>query len=226
MTKWWQRVVVVLGAGLMLAVAAAPAPAGAVDDYLVASDPARHQELNEVPGWVTLAFASKANAELAKIIVLNSASENVTTGSLIVEGTNVTTQLAFDLPKDTYTVLYRTSGSDGRMRGGSFQFAYGKGKWTNEQAEKWIGESAQPTILASDDPTAAPTAEPSPSLSGTSNAPTPSATGTGPVFSTEPSPGSGQDSPGATGWLVGGGAVALAALMVGGWLVWRKRTQG
>lgn len=222
LNRLWGRVAVALGAGLLLAVAAAPMPAEAVDDYLVASDPARHQELKETPGWVTLAFQSKANAKLAKIIVLNSAGTNVTTGPLIVEGTNVTSQLNFNLPKDTYTVLYRTSGSDGRIRGGSFQFAYGKGTWTSEQQESWIGEAEQPTILASSDPTGTATAAPSPSASGTVPSPSGSATATGPAFSEAPAPGSSQGSSGVIGWLIGGGVLLLAAAGVGGWWGWRK----
>jgi methionine-rich copper-binding protein CopC len=215
----------VVAAGFLFALVGA-VPASATDDYLVASEPAARQQLKETPGWVTLAFASKANAKLAKVLVLNAAGENVTTGALIVEGTNVTSQLAFDLPKGTYTVMYRTSGADGRVRGGSFQFAYGKGTWSKVEKEVWIGEEEQPPVLANPDPNATSTPSVVPSVTPTATASTPSAspTGTsGPSFSASPGPAGGSDSSGAIGWMVGGGVLLLAAAGAGGWLAWRRR---
>lgn len=223
----WTRIAAGVGAALLMSVAAVPTPAAAVDDYLVLSSPQRHAETDLKPGWVTLVFRTKANAELAKILVLDSGGRNVTTGALIVEDTNVTTQLEFDLPKGTYTVLYRTSGEDGRVRGGSFQFAYGKGRWTNEQKEVWIGEAEEPPVLTNPDPnaTGAPTATPTPTVEPSASA-TPSAPVTPPTgsASASPAPVPG-DSSGAIGWIIGGGVLLLGAAGAGGWYAWRRRTQ-
>ncbi|CAL8968931.1 hypothetical protein PROP_00414 [Propionicimonas sp. T2.31MG-18] len=222
----WTRIVAGVGAALMMALAV-PTPAAAVDDYLVASEPAARQELKAEPGWVTLAFRTKANAKLAKILVLDADGRNVTSGALIVEGTNVTTQLAFDLPKGTYTVMYRTSGADGRVRGGSFQFAYGKGTWSQSQKEVWIGEEEQPPVLANPDPnaTSTPTATPTTSAS---EMPTPSTGGSGtpggPSFSTTPEPTGSGDGSVAVGWFVAGGVLLLGAAGAGVWLARRRRS--
>lgn len=219
--KRWQQIVAGAAMGVLIAALGAATPAYGVDNYLVASDPARHQELKRMPGWVTLVFRSAANAKLAKILVLDSAGRNVSVGALIVEDTNVTTQLAFNVPKGTYTVLYRTSGADGRVRGGSYQFAYGKGTWGNEQKEVWIGEEEEPPILTTPDPSATETPTPTqtqslpPSATDTPSAPAASPTAVAPGGT------SGSDS---AGWVVGGLVVLAAAVGVGGWFWWRRRT--
>lgn len=226
LARWLGRLVAGFSVGLLLMIAN-PMQAPAVDDFLVASEPAARQELRDMPGWVTLAFQSKANANLAKILVLDGKGNNVTSGSLIVEGTNVTTQLAFDLPKGTYTVMYRTSGADGRVRGGSFQFAYGKGTWAPVEKEVWIGEEEEPPVLANPDPnaTTSATATPTPSISS-STSPTTSESGQpGPSFSSSPAPSPGGEGSGAIGWFVAGGVLLLAAAGAGGWFAWRRRQQ-
>ena len=227
MTKWWRRILAALTAGLFLA-AANSVPALAIDDYLVLSSPQRHAEIDLQPGWVTLVFRSEANAKLAKVLVLDASGANVTVGSLIVEGTNVTTQLNLDLPTGTYTVLYRTSGSDKKVRGGSYQFAYGKGNWTSEQKEVWIGKAEQPPVLDNPDPNATTTATPTESAPPTDTAtptagqPSDSASpATGPSFA--PQTGTGTAGSGALPWLIGGGVLVLVAAGVGGWFVWKRR---
>lgn len=220
----WTRIAAGVGAALLMTVAAVPTPAAAVDDYLVLSSPQRHAETDLKPGWVTLVFRTKANAELAKILVLDSAGRNVTTGALIVEDTNVTTQLDFDLPKGTYTVLYRTSGEDGRVRGGSFQFAYGKGKWTNEQKEVWIGEAEEPPVLSNPDPnaTGTPTVAPTPTVTPSESATSrPVETPSG-VPTASPPPVSGGNTA-AIGWVIGGGVLLVAAAGTGLWYARRRR---
>lgn len=211
--------------GVVIAALGGVTPAQAVDDYLVASDPARHQELKRMPGWVTLVFRSAANAKLAKILVLNSAGKNISTGAVIVEDTNVTTQLGFDVPKGTYTVMYRTSGTDGRVRGGSYQFAYGKGTWGSEQKEVWIGEEEQPPVLNSPDPnatgasTATPSASPSttPEPSGAS----PSGAASAPSNTAAPTSPTGGDS--LLPWIIGAGALVVAVAGGAGVFAWRRR---
>ncbi|MDQ7993777.1 MAG: copper resistance protein CopC [Propionicimonas sp.] len=194
-------------------------PALAADDNLVVSDPEAHSELTREPGWVMLVFKTEASATLAAIVVQNSAGENVATGPLIVEGTNVTTQLISGLAKDTYTVIYRTEDADGQPRGGAFQFSYGPGTWTDVD-DVWVGEEEQPPQIDDPGPAATPvaTAEPTPTPTGTEPAtPTQTATAapttqTSPSASPAPAP---QNGGGVTPWLV-----ALGVLLVIGSVVW------
>lgn len=221
----WRRLLAALTLGLLVGLAGGAQPASAVDDYLEGSDPQPQQELQEAPGWVTLAFGSKANAKLAKILVFDADGKNVATGPLIVEGTNVTTQLLFDLPKGTYTVMYRTSGADGRVRGGSFQFAYGKGKWTPVEKETWIGEAEEPPILEDPDPSQTPTATQTPTVEPSVSPPaSPTGAATGPA-TTAPTTGPVAPSPdaGSALWLIGGGVLLLAVAGIGGWQWWQHR---
>lgn len=227
-----RRATGVILAALLLVFAMAPASAHAEDDYLIGSDPQPHQELNETPGWVTLAFRTKANAKLAKILVLNSAGKNVTTGALIVEGTNVTSQLEFDLPQDTYSVYYRTSDGKGEPRGGAFQFAYGKGNWTQLDKEVWVGEKEQPPIMTNPDPndtepgtpggTASASVSPSAAPTDPTAQPSGSAAPTGGA-STAGQPSSGQSGP--AWWLIGAGVV-VAGLLAWAVVVFTRRGRG
>ncbi|HOC12375.1 MAG TPA: copper resistance protein CopC [Propionicimonas sp.] len=198
--------------------------AWAADDFLDSSDPAPQQELKRVPGWVTLVFKADSDPSLATIVVLDESGANVTTGPLIVEGTNVTTQLRSKLPKGTYTVIYRTVDEFGDKRGGSFQFAYGKGSWTPLESEVWQGEDQQPTILDDvEDPSATPAPTPTPSETPTPTpiaTPSPAAT---PTVSASPAPVGPVDLGDSTAWILGGGAVALALAGGAGLLAWRRR---
>ena len=56
------------------------------------------QQLSDPPGAVTLAFARDVDPGSAKMIVTGPDGSNVTIGALIVEGTNLTTQLREGLP--------------------------------------------------------------------------------------------------------------------------------
>ncbi|MFT3859846.1 copper resistance CopC family protein [Micropruina sp.] len=215
-----------LAAALLLVLVAPPAPAHAEDDYLVGSDPQPRQELNDTPGWVTLAFKSKASAKLAKIIVLDAKGTNVTSGALIVEGTNVTTQLSFDLPKGTYSVYYRTSGTDGKPRGGAFQFAYGKGEWTALDKEVWVGEAEEPPIMSNPDPNASVPGVPSASTTESATTqPSESADATAAAVTSPTDAPSGESGSSPAGWLIAAGLVAAGLL---GWaavlFVRRKRS--
>ena len=222
-----RRLIGALVAGLLLVLAVAPATARADDDYLIGSDPQPHQELIDTPGWVTLAFKSKASAKLAKIIVLDAKGANVTTGALIVEGTNVTTQLAFDLPKGTYSVYYRTSAADGQPRGGAFQFAYGKGEWTPLDKEVWVGQAEEPPIMSNPDPNASVPGVPTESASAApseSSSAQPSGS-PGSTETTAAGPGAQPTDAGSapTGWLIAAGAVAAGLLAWAAVLFVRRR---
>lgn len=228
-----RRMVAALAATLLLWAPATTAQAA--DDYLVLSTPEAHEELDSAPGWVTLVFKTEASATYAAIVVHNSAGENVATGPLIPEGTNVTTQLIDNLPRDTYTVIYRTEDADGEPRGGAFQFAYGPGTWT-EVDDSWVGSEEQPPEI--DDPGPAPsvTAEPEETVDpGETTSPEPSTTEPttesptqAPVETpTATQPPGGNELPGETqnptGWLVAIGA-GLAAVAVGALVVARRRS--
>ncbi|HET9649827.1 MAG TPA: copper resistance CopC family protein [Microlunatus sp.] len=143
------------------ALVALPVPAQAAT--LVVSEPRSRQTLDEAPGWVTIAFSSDIDSAVAKLIVQGPDGDNVTTGSLIVEGTNVTTQLRDDLPQGTYTVHYRVNAAKGDVQGGAFQFAYGRGSFTTPADQKWSGSDNEPAILKGTDPNA--TTEPGPGSS-------------------------------------------------------------
>ncbi len=127
---------------------------------IVVSEPRARETLDDAPGWVTLAFSSDVDSSIAKVIVQGPDGTNVTTGSLIVEGTNVTSQLRDDLPQGTYTVHYRVNASDGDVQGGAFQFAYVTGDFTALPDRKWSGSEHEPAILKGTDPNA--TTEPPP----------------------------------------------------------------
>ena len=148
---------------------------------LVATEPLARQELDDPPGWVTLAFGFDVDAGVAKVIVANGNGENVTSGALIVEGTNVTTQLRSGLDKGTYTVHYRVNGSKGKPQGGAYQFAYGKGSFTALPDSSWSGSDNEPAVLRGSNPNASDGPEPPP---GATEPPGVQVTRTGPP--TEP----------------------------------------
>lgn len=218
----------VLRAGLMALVATAllvvAAPLARAD---VVSDPQPHAELARAPGWVSMAFDFQLDPSTAKMLVLNSAGENVTVGSLIVEWKQVTSQLRDELPEDTYTVNYRVSRTNGEPMGGSYQFAIGKGTWTPSGTSSWKGSDKEPGVMKNPDPNStatAPTAVPSPSETPTDEPETPTPTPT-PTATATPAPGpTGSDGSGAWVWAIGGVTAVAAAGAAGLWW-WRRRNQ-
>lgn len=108
--------------------------------------------MDRAPGAVTLVFDGKIDDGVAKVLVLDAKGANVTAGPLVVEATNVTTQLEDDLPKGTYTVHYRVDGQDGQPRGGAFQFSYGAGSFSDPPDRSWSGSANEPVILRGDNP--------------------------------------------------------------------------
>jgi len=151
----WRRVaamvlISVVTAGLGSLLAATPARA----DGLVASEPGVRQELDQAPGWVTLAFDTEVDPSVAKVLVQDADGTNITTGSLIVEGTNVTTQLQDGLEPGTYTVSYRINGPDGEPAGGAYQFAYRAGDFRDPPDPTWTGRAEEPEAMSDPDPNA------------------------------------------------------------------------
>lgn len=223
------------------------APSAAAEGIVVASEPQERQELTQMPGAVTLAFTDVVDAGVAKLLVLNSEGENVTSGELIVEGTNVTSYLRDGLAKGTYTVQYRVDRADGQPQGGAFQFAYGPGSWTKLEKKTWSGQENEPPIMQNRNPNATDTEPPGsdtstsvPDVEVTSD---PTATTEPPKQTNEPvdptEPAETSTSPGATevatptpaagpeqensspvGWILGG-LVVLAAVAAGA--VWFSR---
>lgn len=225
---------VVLAFGLTLA-SVAPA---AADELLVAIPDAR-QELSRPPGWVTLAFDLTVDEGAAKILVTNSRGESVTQGAVVVEDTNMSIQLEFDLPKDTYTVRYRVNRSDGEVWGGAYQFAYGQGSFADLTDEAWSGTDEEPTEMSGTDdqgnpvetaePEPTPTPEPEPTETATTQSPVATAptatTSAGPPPTPTPAPPvTGVDVFGTPFVLaVLGGIVAVAAAIGIGYAAWRQR---
>ena len=191
----WARLVVSGLVVLLLGLLIAP-PAAA--DSLIATEPLDRQELDAAPGWVTLAFDREIDPGSAKVLVQDPQGRNTTVGQLIVEGTNVTTQLEDGLPRGTYTVRYRVATTDEPF-GGAFQFSYGPGSFTTLPDRSWSGSDDEPPVLSNDDPnatTSAPPPSPRPresepgvevSKGGSSPAPEPSASPTGSSASSQPS---------------------------------------
>ncbi|GAA3564574.1 hypothetical protein GCM10022197_20310 [Microlunatus spumicola] len=157
------------------ALAALPAPAEAVTP--VASEPRSKQKVSQAPGAVTLAFERDVDPSVAKVVVIGPGGDNVTSGPLIVEGTNVTSQLTDDLERGTYTVHYRVDGRDGEPEGGAYQFAYGSGSFTDLPDRSWSGEDDEPAVLAGTNPNGSEAPDPpssgdnTPGIEVTSQAP-------------------------------------------------------
>ena len=143
-----------LGASL----AALPAPAQAVTP--VAAEPRARQKVSQQPGAVTLAFSREVDPSVAKVVVVGPNGENVTSGALLVEGTNVTSYLRDDLDRGTYTVHYRVDGKDGEPEGGAYQFAYGSGSFSDPPDKSWSGEDDEPAVLSGTNPNGSEEPEP------------------------------------------------------------------
>ena len=230
---------------LLLTCLALPAAAAAGDHELLVSEPGAREQLERPPGFVTLAFDEPVDPSLAKVLVLDSSGANVTTGELIVEGTNVSSQLLDGLARGTYTVHYRLARADGSPQGGTFQFSYGPGTFTGSAEQTWSGQEDEPEVLAGEDPNGGLPAPPSPGTtppSGPSDSPVPSApadptdpatptstptppAGSGPAArSATPAaaPPAGAGTP-STGVLVLGAAVLCGLVAGGAGLVLRRR---
>lgn len=213
-------VVVLVGVlGLLGQLAGAPDAQAA--GTLVNSDPAPRDELKDAPGGVTLAFSRAVEKAIAKIRVVDASGRNQVKGEVEYFGSSLAVYLDA-VPKGTYTVMYQIDRPDGEPEGGAFQFAVGKGEWT-QVTSSWSGQSEQPTEMASSDPTETPVpTEPASSA----ETPTPSQVSTG-VES--PAPTAGQNpgqSTTAWPWLNGlliGLAVVVAGAGGAAWWWSRRR---
>jgi methionine-rich copper-binding protein CopC len=159
------------------------APAHAADNELVVTEPGIRAQVDRPPGFVTMAFSEPVDPSLAKMLVQDAAGTNVTTGELIVEGTNMSSQLVDGLAPGTYTVSYRLARPDGEPQGGTFQFSYGPGAFTDAADRRWSGAAEEPEVLKDPDPNAV--------------SPTPTAPGTSPPGGTQPPAGPSSTGPAA-----------------------------
>lgn len=137
---------------VLLGGAFASLPATALAVAPVTSEPQARAKVSQAPSAVTLAFAREVDPGVAKVVVIGPDGDNVTSGPLVVEGTNVTSLLDDDLPRGTYTVHYRIDGRDGEPEGGAYQFAYGSGSFTSLPDRSWSGEDAEPAVLSGTNP--------------------------------------------------------------------------
>jgi methionine-rich copper-binding protein CopC len=129
-------------------------PADAADNELVVTVPGIREQVDRPPGFVTMAFSEPVDPTLAKMLVQDRAGSNVTTGGLVVEGTNLSSQLIDGLTPGTYTVTYRLARPDGEPQGGTFQFSYGPGTFTDAADHRWSGAAEEPGVLKNEDPNA------------------------------------------------------------------------
>jgi methionine-rich copper-binding protein CopC len=208
---WLRLVLAVLLGGAVAGVHGTPAHAA--DNELVVTEPGIRAQLDRPPGFVTMAFSEPVDPSLAKMLVQDAGGTNRTTGGLIVEGTNMSSQLVDGLAPGTYTVTYRLARPDGEPQGGTFQFSYGPGTFTDAADRRWSGSAEEPDVLKDPDPNAvsptpagpgasepggtAPPATPSSSLSP-SAVPSPRDPSASTSGSADPAPGTGPSSAGGT----------------------------
>jgi methionine-rich copper-binding protein CopC len=236
---WVRLVLAVLLGGAVASVSSTTADAA--DNELVVTVPGIRAQVDRPPGFVTLAFSEPVDPSLAKMLVQDAGGTNVTTGELIVEGTNLSSQLVDGLAPGTYTVTYRLARPDGEPQGGTFQFSYGPGTFTDAADRRWSGSAEEPDVLKDPDPNAVSPTPTGPAASqpgGTGPTPAPSTSGSPPAAppgtpgpsappsgSTGPTPGAGPSSagpstaPSPTGQepaTPGSGRTGPAALVIGG----------
>lgn len=241
MKRFWSGAI---ATALLLLTGLFAAPTASASGALGASDPAPREELDAAPGGVTLAFDREIKPDSAKVLVLDPSGRNVVVGDLDYFGSTVALLLKADLPRGTYTVRYRITGSNGQPEGGSFQFAIGRGTWTDPLPdESWSGSDAQPPDLANPDPQAteaeeSPGPDPTQTPDGSEEpeiefetvtpeaTPTPGETATTPASPTE-SPAAPSGSSEGTWWPWAlGGAIVVATAGIGAWLAARNRRTG
>ena len=242
----WLALALALVAASLAMLAGTWSPAYAVAP--VASEPSAGQQLADQPGAVTLAFDRDVDPSVAKVVVSGPDGRNVTSGPLIIEGTNVTSQLQAGIERGTYTVHYRIDRADGEPEGGAFQFSYGDGRFSTPPDASWSGAAAEPAVLRGTNPNTSDEPEPpsdapvpTPGIEvteeGASDDPDPPATEPPASVPAPPEPTDETASlPPSTATATpgddGGGAwaivtvLAVAAAVGGGLGVWRSRRRG
>ncbi|MFT4218677.1 MAG: copper resistance protein CopC [Micropruina sp.] len=212
---------------------ALPTPRAAAASWVVGAEPGIRQVVKLAPGRVTVAFSHAVFNQDPRLYVLDAVGEQVSIGSVAVEGATISVLLRSGLPQGTYTVEFKVAFSDGDVRGGTFQFAYGAADWT-KKTSYWVGEDAEPDIHKGENPDR-PRRSEDPSATPSESPTSPAPTEPTPTLSEEPSPSpSASAEPSATprvengdssgAWLVGGLLVAAVFCGVSAflWLGRRK----
>lgn len=147
------------------------APAQARNNPIAAS-PAVRDTVPQAPASVTLAMKNAVKGP-AVISVTGPDGKVVSEPSTTILSTNIAVDLATGLARGTYTVKYRIEGPDG-PEGGTYQFAYGSGKFSVKGITTWGGykEIPKPLRLKGDDKRAAAAASATPTPSSTEPTPT------------------------------------------------------
>jgi methionine-rich copper-binding protein CopC len=203
----------------------------AADATLLASEPRNREVTTRPPGAVTLAFGHSIDPAVARIFVFDSAGRNVTLGTVLVEFTNASVQLRPGLPEGTYTVMYRINGVKSGVRGGAYQFAFGKADWTKLDKATWVGKAEQPVIFAEEnpnEPSPVPSRTPSPTAPASSTPAAPSSSAPPASPTADPATASPEPGPpveptataGSVPWLIGGIVLAVAGAI--GVIAWRR----
>ncbi|MDQ3158045.1 MAG: copper resistance protein CopC [Actinomycetota bacterium] len=165
------RILVVAALVSLTGVVGAPAEAR---NNPIAASPAVRQTVAQAPSSVTLAMKNAVKGP-AVISVTGPDGKVVSQPATTILSTNIAVDLNTGLAKGTYTVKYRIEGPDG-PEGGTYQFAYGSGKFSVKGITTWGGykEIPKPLRLKDDDKRAAAAASATPTPTPTE--PTPTAT--------------------------------------------------
>lgn len=201
----------------MLIVIGAGSPASA-DDSLLLSIPGVREQTGSMPSQVVLAFSMALDD--GTVEVFDSSGKSVASSGTTVELNNASVHLAYPLPRGTYRVEYRVvRRGDQRVYGGSYQFSYGPGKFTDLPKKTFGGPANVPASVAEegDEDTPEPTVTVSPTPTVTSS----------PVTVTDPTAPAAGESDGVSPWIwAGASSAVLLALGLLLALLRRRRAQG
>lgn len=114
------------GTGALLALAVAvTAPPAAAHDQLLDSSPTEGEHLDIAPTEVTLRFSDEILTIGPAVIVADDAGGTWTVGDPVLDGPDVVTALADDVPDGAYEIRWRVVSSDGHPITGVIPFTVG-----------------------------------------------------------------------------------------------------
>jgi methionine-rich copper-binding protein CopC len=146
------------GALLALFVAVAAQPAAA-HDQLLDSSPGEGEHLDVAPTEVTLRFSDEILAIGPAVIVADDAGTTWTVGDPVLDGPDVVTELADDVPDGSYELRWRVVSSDGHPITGVIPFSVGDTAPTSG-SETGSAAPAGPSDSSAADPAAGSAADP------------------------------------------------------------------
>ena len=152
------------GALLALFVAVAAQPAAA-HDQLLDSSPGVGEHLDVAPTEVTLRFSHEILAIGPAVIVADDAGTTWTVGAPVLDGPDVVTELADDVPDGSYEVRWRVVSSDGHPITGVIPFSVGDTAPTSG-SETGSAPPAGPSDSSATDPAAGAAADPAAGSAG------------------------------------------------------------